>query len=1159
MEAAPGMTAMTDIDIHLVSTAIELAPLDVLKGKPTALLGVSPEAADALETLDIHSVFDLAASRVFTNASSLVDASRNPSNVVARLGLPASDVVDAALVAEGVRDLQNQPIGILDGVGAAAPGVANALGVSTVRELALWPPYLAAKDIFQAVFFPDSVDGTDRESPSDLIPKSGEYPTERVFYSTLVLDPLEEQPGAQPLEAAGQVDVAPAAAPDFGFKKPAVGALLTFAQSWYAQGVSLGQLLHSVALAPGENTRIAMIDWSRRTFGRQAEDVTETEQLTNVTEHSRALGEVTSAVAREAQTGFSETSTAAMSSEGGSGLGFSAGPITIGETSSGAASQSKAMSFSSSSGQREIAASMTQNVVDRTQQQANAARNRRATVVKEVSQSEHEQVSTRVVANYNHMHALSVQYYEVVQIYRVTVALSRATKCLFVPMLLIDFTKPDLVKLFRVALAAAPLDEESAQLLRTNFDVVDMHSETAATLDLQNASAAPATSKDAKKTVELPNNAVLTNVTVIRSRGGMNDLLPLTTLSVKQRDGSLVVPVKDTAGSGPTTDSMNVSTGVAANSIESIQLAAPVQVGNDHSYNFTFTFSVPGGSIFVKCNIVVDPGPAIDAITFKGGGVRQRLIDHLVANKLHYSQVAFMSLDASTSALLLSQYTFRGKPLVSQIDAEPLAVAGNYVVFKLHTAADPDSAIAEEREWAAWLADHGVEVGYSKEDLVPLPSGGVFAEAVLGRFNAAEKLDITRFWNWQDSPIPLQAPEIAAIQTGTRATEEDLKAQPFSQPLVNIVSPSALPDPTGMAGILAAIQNGNMFRDMSGLAATIGLARSGLEATSAGAGRAGAQAGANLVTAAQKEVEMAKTAVAALQAIMGKGGGETGSGKNISQQGAQINHARSMDERGVESGSPGGEGVAAGGDGSQGFGGGGGSTSSGGGDGTEMVHVERPGSYEAETQKSMLYPGLGQPPADFIRTVAATDQGDGVDLAGGAQQDWVMLTPPPIVQQDSLTCWAAALDSWRRAHGNQPVTYRQIIDRYIATACIDHDNALPLSTAREVFAEWGATFTKYDNARALSGPAIRQLLRTNGPLLFAQVGHFTGHVLVVYGSGFDPQGRPDPGYVSVMDPLVGQYKNLKITDLDFPIEVGRAGAVTRPAACLKNPAVVPPP
>jgi len=55
-------------------------------------------------------------------------------------------------------------------------------------------------------------------------------------------------------------------------------------------------------------------------------------------------------------------------------------------------------------------------------------------LVHEVSQEEHEKVSTRVVTNYNHMHALSIQHYEVVQIYGVTVPLVRIEKCLFVPM-----------------------------------------------------------------------------------------------------------------------------------------------------------------------------------------------------------------------------------------------------------------------------------------------------------------------------------------------------------------------------------------------------------------------------------------------------------------------------------------------------------------------------------------------------------------------------------------------------------------------------------------------------------------------------------------------------------------------------------------------------
>ena len=75
---------------------------------------------------------------------------------------------------------------------------------------------------------------------------------------------------------------------------------------------------------------------------------------------------------------------------------------------------------------------------------------------------------------------------------------------------------------------------------------------------------------------------------------------------------------------------------------------------------------------------------------------------------------------------------------------------------------------------------------------------------------------MTRFWNWQDSPIPITAPDIAPLQLGSRAQEEDLKAGNFSQPLVNIVSPTSLPEPTGMAAALQTIANGNMFRDMSG-------------------------------------------------------------------------------------------------------------------------------------------------------------------------------------------------------------------------------------------------------------------------------------------------------------------------------------------------------
>src|SRR4029079_15350497 len=98
-------------------------------------------------------------------------------------------------------------------------------------------------------------------------------------------------------------------------------------------------------------------------------------------------------------------------------------------------------SYSTTAGRRDIAASLLQQINDRTHQQAHAARSRRASIVREVSQSEHDELSTRVVANYNHMHAMTVQYYEVLQLYRTETSVARADRVVFIPFKLIDFNK----------------------------------------------------------------------------------------------------------------------------------------------------------------------------------------------------------------------------------------------------------------------------------------------------------------------------------------------------------------------------------------------------------------------------------------------------------------------------------------------------------------------------------------------------------------------------------------------------------------------------------------------------------------------------------------------------------------------------------------------
>ena len=251
-------------------------------------------------------------------------------------------------------------------------------------------------------------------------------------------------------------------------------------------------------------------------------------------------------------------------------------------------------------------------------------------------------------------------------------------------------------------------------------------------------------------------------------------------------------------------------------------------------------------------------------VNLKAGVVKPEIKKFFNANKLFYSTAVFRSLDTSQIALLLSGYVVKVReaspgatagspdviteklvPVSQVVEPKPIRYVGNYLAFKMNSSeGDPD--------WAKWLVTRNLKVGYTIEDIVPLPSGGTFAEAVLGRYNCAEKLDMTRFWNWQDSLIPILPSDIAAIQAGQHNTSDNLSGPgQLSAPIINMTAPSALPDPTGTAAILSAIQNGNMLRDQSGLQATIGLAQTSTQATAAAATSAGQQASVNMANTLQ--------------------------------------------------------------------------------------------------------------------------------------------------------------------------------------------------------------------------------------------------------------------------------------------------------------------
>lgn len=1017
------------------------------------LAGVTEPARVALLGLGIVTVFDLAASSVFADARSIAlgDA------VTRRLRVVPSDVLrDIADVT--IESAAGLPLSSLRRLGPAeASAVSQALGVSTLWDLAHWPPYLAARALMEGALNP-----SDDEGAEALRPLMGQYPTERVYYTTFIM--LDAPQPANPVQLDGPVGLRPLVSGSFGFRTPAVGAMLTIAQSWHVQGITLGQLLHSLALAPGESTRLAVIDWARRTSAKTSESVTEEEQLDNSTTHARALSEVQEAVADEMQEGGSTSKTNAKSKSsataetiGAGGLAAAFGPSwDASSTSESASSATSASSSSWSTGNRSVLAQMNQNVNDRTEQHASSVRSRRATAVREVAQSEHESVSTRVVANYNHMHALTVQYYEVVQIYRTVAELNRADRCIFIPVEPITFSEADVwdfIERFRGALARAAISRRARSLLLEETSTVTILPAVAVRpVPPRRASELVKVNAVAEDTIrqaitkadgDKPEKVV--EKRVLRAVAAM-DVLEAEDGKSYQWNPSALAQISRVVGHAlvrPGSDGIQFSddTVVEAISFERanvtrirlgrpgagseaiftvpddgrVDLPDPPTLAELDSIHVSHSQTVAArGAMFLHLRYLgrtftapaiplhLEAGPAMQRVVrFESdrSDRRAELLRHLRTHREHYAAAIYRSLDGSALALLLSPYVWQGRSLLEQIEPKVLAVMGNYVVLRAPVSDDEPSGITQNGQAVGWrqlLEQRGLLPARADERLVPIHTGGVFAEAVLGRANSAEKLDMTRFWNWQDSPIPMTATDIAPIATGSRAETENLQPGQLGAPVLNIVNPTSLPDPAGVGAVLTAVSNGNMFRDMSGLQGTQALAQAAMQETLRAATAAGSLASENLKASMQKQISALQIAADVAKTMMGgSGSGAIPPIGGVSGEGARLNYGRDMDARSVPGGMKSGEGgPTIDGGGTPGDAGGGSEGGGAGGNGGGWDRSVDAPSHEASAFNRAVWGTMGESGGSTTGKLFELAKGDAdpmQDKGGTAAAEWAKI------------------------------------------------------------------------------------------------------------------------------------------------------------------------
>ncbi|MDJ0820414.1 MAG: hypothetical protein QNJ09_01220 [Paracoccaceae bacterium] len=795
----------------------------------------------------------------------------------------------------------------------------------------------------------DAVKRHRAETPSHLEPH-GNPTTQTVYYRSVKITDIDfDEDGLEPITHGIDLGLQ---TPE-GYERPAVGVRITTEQTWQPMGIALGQLLHSIALAPGEVTKVAVLDWQRRAAGRASESTSQDEALRAENQQDTAHSDVTSSVAHETQHGSSNVNTNGASSQSGTsntsilggffgggggggilgsmlggggglfggGLGaigsmfgggggggllggigslFGGGgskPSSIGSSSNSGVSTS----VSRTSGEKDVSLSETDWIHSLTSQAASSSRSRRAASIQETSQDENETASSRVLANYNHMHTLNVMYYDVVQKYHVRTRVKSYERLLFIPFKPLTFDA-HLVDQYALELLAAALHRAEVHwaetILRRNAsenvgpglsppDIdglcghlnintlyyssviwMNMNSlqlsralryysyegrSVAASVDLRPVAITgnylgfvwPFAPGDSAPTPQ----RVYTFTEDDRQRPAAGTLMDVSLLNPRYRLGDVLVSVTTvdqvttTLNMGPANRDANESFVIPMQDIAMIQIditaISPVKFGAGHPPAFTIMaylgLQKNDGRVAIPTLLTMLPDPD------PNDPARQTF---------------------SASAQLLTGKTIYGPP--------------------------PDEA---EEEWYGQFNDHAVTEGE-----IDLPTGGVFAEGVLGSATAAEKLDMSRFWNWQDSPIPILPPDINPVDVASRYQNAAAATHGLETSAAALQQLGPVPM---LQGLLAAsdVMKSNLFRDMSG-------AKEAAQNAAAALGEAGKNADSASKTAMEGQMAAMQnaadligkamdtmTSIEAPEATAAKGlmGGDGAPKESLSEKGAEAN------------------------------------------------------------------------------------------------------------------------------------------------------------------------------------------------------------------------------------------------------------------------------
>lgn len=217
-----------------------------------------------------------------------------------------------------------------------------------------------------------------------------------------------------------------------------IGYSLNMHQAWVPDGFALGNLLYSLVLAPGEEQRLIVRehkeDYSVSDDANAYDTIHDSYSNSQVDNETAAFS---NAVDRFSSAHSDSSYYSKATSRGGAGIGFFFG---IGATTSSTSTNSG--SSTSNSSQRDSydeASHAAQSFQTSIKTESERIASARRTSISVATSEETESVSSRIIANHNHSHVMTVQYWEVARRYRLETCIDGVELLLFVPLELIRF------------------------------------------------------------------------------------------------------------------------------------------------------------------------------------------------------------------------------------------------------------------------------------------------------------------------------------------------------------------------------------------------------------------------------------------------------------------------------------------------------------------------------------------------------------------------------------------------------------------------------------------------------------------------------------------------------------------------------------------------